>query len=444
MQRIGVIGFGFSGLMVVANLVRRAVAPFTLYILDEKHDGVGVAYSTQNPKHLLNVRAGNLSAFADKPEDFVQWLSSADAAVAKTKLGLKHNYTAIDFAPRALYGAYLAAIWHGTQEMAAQKNIQLKLVPSRTVAVQTGNDIALLTERGDAIAVDKIVLASGHETKAIFPQVKSPNIIQNPWNAALDAAATWASPVLLIGSGLTAIDMVLSLRRAGYAGEIILTSRRGMMPQMHAIPSAIASFSAEEIAAAKTLRAMLRLLRKKIRECGEWRVAVDALRPHTQILWQRLSPREQQRFLWFLLPIWGVHRHRMAPEIAAVMTSEIAAAKARLVIGKKLEVTAEEGELKVQLGAEVIHPSRIINCTGFELSLAQSHNPLLKQLLANQRVEAHVTGLGIVADPHCRAWGNLHPSLYAIGSLLTGQLLESTAIPELRAQAQHIAASLTQ
>ena len=429
--------------MAAANLVRLGESPLTLYLIDENHDALGVAYGTTNPEHLLNVRASNMSAFADQPEHFVQWLGGSEAAAKKAAFGLEKKYEAGDFVPRMLYGDYLQSIWQETQQRAAAKNIQLKLVPTRAVAVQGGSEgteIAIFTERGDAIAIDNIILALGHETKAIFPEIRQAAMLQNPWGTgAFDGAANWSSPVLLIGTGLTAIDVMLSLRRAGYAGEIVMASRRGMMPQMHAVPTAICSFTAEEISNAKTLSTMLKMLRTKIAACGDWRAAIDALRPHTQTLWQRLTSREQQRFLTQLLPIWNVHRHRCAPEIAAAMHEEIMRSKTRLVSGKKIAVREEAGQLYVALGKEKIAPSRIINCTGFELNLARSSNLLLRQLLATGMVEAHATGQGIAADKYGRAWGNAYPQLYAIGSLLTGQLLESTAVPELRQQAQQVA-----
>lgn len=442
-MRIAVIGFGFSGLMAAVNLIRAAKNPLTLYIIDEEADGRGTAYSTTNPEHLLNVAASNMSAFADVPEHLVQWFATADAAAAKARLKLTVDYTPGDFIPRALYGEYLQSIWREAQEIAAHKNLSIKLVPTQAVAITKSEEIAVLTQRGDAIAVDTIILAVGHEHKNILPHLKTADIVQDIWAPdALANAKEWASPVMLMGTGLTAIDMVLSLRRAQYAGEIIIASRRGLMPRVHAPHASIFSFSETEIAAYKNLRGMLHMVRSKIAEHGDWRAVFDALRPYTQSMWQRLVPRDQQRFLSRLAPLWGVHRHRMAPQIAAVVEAEMAARKTRILASKKLDVRLENGALHVAALAETFTPSHILNCTGLELNLAKSSNALLKQLLADGMVEAHVTGLGVVADKNQRAWGALYPNLYVIGSLLTGQLLESTAVPELRIEADAVTALL--
>jgi uncharacterized NAD(P)/FAD-binding protein YdhS len=439
-MRVGIIGFGFAGLMAASNLMRLTKNPLTFYIIDDHADGFGAAYSTTNPEHLLNVRASGMSAWLDAPDDFVQWLRTPEAASKRAKHGIKAEIAASDFAPRVLYSAYLQHQWQATQALAATKQCDIKLVPSRAVAIQKTDGMAILTERGDAMAVDRIILAAGHEVKAIFPQVKSTHIIQNPWAVdALKGAKKWASPVMLMGAGLTAVDMVLSLRRAGYKGEIIATSRRGWLPQTHAEPNAVFAFTAEEIAAQQRLSQWVRLVRKKIREVGDWRVVLDALRPHTHAIWQRLGTGDQQRFLSQLLPLWNVHRHRMAPEIAACIDTEIAAKKLRVLASKHMQVRSDGDLLSVATLGERFTPSRIINCTGMEMNLARSSSLLLKQLLADGQVETHANGLGVATDRYRCAWGTLHPNLYVIGSLLTGQLLESTAVPELRAQAAGIA-----
>ncbi len=435
-MRIAIIGFGFSGLMSAANLIRNAAGDLTLYIIDAKMDGRGTAYSTTNPEHLLNVAASNMSAFAESPDHLVTWLATPDAAAAKAGLKLTKDYGPGNFIPRALYGAYLASIWRETQELASAKKLAIKLVPTNAVAVTKNEEIAVLTARGDAIAVDRIILAVGHEPKAIFPHIRSSAIVQDIWaQGALAGAANWASPVLMLGTGLTSIDMLLSLRRAGYAGQIIMTSRRGLLPQAHAPKTSIFSFNEAEIAALKTLPQMMRVLRRSIRQHGDWRAVFDALRPHTQTLWKKLTPREHALFFSRVLPQFSVHRHRMAPEIAAVVTAEITAAKTRILASRNLSVAIKDDRLQVNLNGESFTPSHILNCAGLELNLARSSNCLLKQLLADGMVEAHVSGLGVAADQKHRAWGVLYPDLTIIGSLLTGQLLESTAVPELRVQA---------
>ncbi len=433
--------------MVAAQLVRRAARDTTLYIIAPDITGHGLAYGTRNTAHLLNVPAGRMGAFADAVDGFYRWLSTPAAALAKQQLRLTQEYRDTDFVPRALYGAYLTDIWRETQEIAAQHGCILKLVETTATRIRTEGELAVLTARGDAIAVDKVVLATGNETKPIWPQVKSAQVIQSPWAAeAFVGAAQWASPVLLFGAGLTAVDTLMTLRGAGYMGEVVACSRHGRWPAGHVRDLPPVAFAPEEIAAPKTLQHLLRLVRSNIAELGEWRGVIDALRPHTQALWQRFTPREQQRFLRRLLSVWNVHRHRMAPEIAATIAAETMKGNLRLRAVHDVQPQVNDGVLQVTLdtarGQEMLTPSRVINCTGSELAVSKSANVLLKQALADHVLEPHVNGLGVSVDLHHRAWGAAHPNLYVIGTWMTGQLLESTAVPELRGQAAAIAAQI--
>lgn len=416
MSGIAIIGFGFSGLMLVANLVRRASESIEIYIIDPALNARGMAYSTPYREHLLNVRAGNMHAFADEKDHFTQWLAQHHP-----------HYTPQDFVPRMIYGDYLESIWNSTQELAAEKKIFLKLVPSTAVAVKLhGDALAVLTERGDAIAVQQAVLATGNEVKPAQAPIE--RVLQEPWApGALAQAAKEQGPILLVGTGLTAVDMVLALRAEGYAGSIIAYSRNGLLPQPHRDYGPAAALDAGEVNALQTLRQWSGWLRRMTR--GEWRGVIDGLRPFTQSSWQKLRTRQQQIFFCRAASFWSVHRHRMAPQIAQQLQHEIGAGALHVVNRAKFKTLNQS-------------PTLAINCTGSELNVQRSASPLVKNLLAQGLIEPHGNGVGIAVDAHCRAWGEAYPRLFSIGALMTGQLLESTAVPELRVQAREIAEAL--
>ena len=444
-KRIAVIGFGFSGLLVVANLVRNAITGTTIYIIADDLSARGLAYSTTNTQHLLNVPTGKMGAFPDDIEGFLKWQHTPDAALAKQQLHLDKDYTTSDFAPRALYAKYLESVWIETQEIAAQQDIYIKLVEASATAIQRSSELAVLTTRGDAIAVDDIVLATGNETKPVLPQLPVGHVVQNPWTKdAFAGAASWNAPVLLMGVGLTAVDTILALRSNGYTGEIIAFSRNGLLPKAHTPATRIFAFEKDALLTHRTVAEVMQYVRNTIAEQdGEWRVVIDALRPYTQLLWQRFSAIDKQHYLDELLTLWNVHRHRMAPEIAAAMNAEIEQGTTRIVASKTMNAEIRDERLVVNLNGVTLTPSRIINCTGPQLNVEKSSSTLLKQLVADGILESHATGLGIAADPQQRAWGNAHPHVYAMGGLLTGQLLETTAVPELRTQAAQLASDLT-
>ena len=425
MARVAILGFGFSGLMVVANLVRSATRPLEIYIISPDASGLGIAYSTTHLGHLLNVPAGRMGAFADDVGGFHAWLQTQTT---------HQHFTPADFVPRAIYGQYLQSIWRDTQEMAVQKKLMLKMVPATATHMATGDELAVRTDRGDNIAVDEIVLATGHEMQPVLTHLPADKVIQNPWVPdAFAAAKNWASPVMLMGAGLTAIDVLLSLRAAGYAGEVIMVSRHGLLPQVHASISQPHAFDKDVWLAAPSLLKWMRMLRHAA-ATHEWRAVVDSIRPHTAQLWQRLTTREQQRFMRRLMSFWNVHRHRMAPEIAAQVQAEMAAGTLRVVKNKQIDAVIANDKLTPD--------HTVINCTGPKMNVAKSTKPLLKQALADGVIEQHATKAGIAVDPEYRAWGAAYPRLSVIGSLMTGQFLESAAVPELRVQAAVIAARM--
>lgn len=418
-ETIGIVGFGFSGLMVLANLLRRAQAPLTVYIIDPTLDARGLAYRTPYEAHRLNVRAAQMGAWADRIGDFADWLATQEAA-----------YGPEDFAPRRLYGEYLASLWQQAQEAASAKGIALKLVPSEAVAVRRqGAGFAVTTARGDAIALGQLVLATGNEMKPM-PALAEVPMLQQPWaDGALAEAAKSPGPIALLGTGLTAVDVLLALRKEGYSGLVLGCSRHGLLPQAHRNDVPPYGIDAASVLRFTSLREAVRWMRVQVAAVPDWRMAVDALRPHTQRIWQQWPLAVQRRFLQRMATFWNVHRHRMAPEIAAQVAAERLQGTFKLVTPR---------------GLKAQHPALVINCTGPQLDVRQSRMALWKSLLAEGLVEPHATGLGIAVDARQRAWGQGHPRLYAVGSMLTGHYLESTAVPELRVQAAIVGEALCQ
>lgn len=406
MQRVGILGFGFSGNLTLAHLVRGR-EPREIYVIDPLLDGRGIAYRTPYDAHLLNVRAGNMSAFPDAPEDFLRWLHSQ-------QLG----YQATDFVPRRIYGDYLDHVWQQSQSLAAQHGHRIRLVPSEAVAIDA--QLNVTTARGDAIALEALILATGNEFLLKPSPIAAP-MLQDPWQqGALAQAATSVGPILLFGSGLTAVDMVLALRAEGFSGPIAMHSRHHLLPRPHR--DGVVAQAVPFDTLPQTLAGWRSWRKNTARGAADWRHAIDGLRPHTQLAWQRLSTKEKSRFFRRLASFWNVHRHRMAPQIAQRIEAEIAAGQ--LTFGRRSDAVLA------------------INCTGPELRPEKSARPLIKSLLSEGLIEPHATSIGIAVDSQCRAWGRAYPKLFTIGSPMTGQLLESTAVPELRVQAQTIAEAL--
>ena len=134
---ISIIGAGFCGAMLLANIVKKASVPLNIAVIDKSSvQAKGVAYSTDDPSHLLNVRAIRMGAYDKDPEQFFRWLSANESEWRK----LDHSFSKfkIDpqgYMPRKIYGAYLESLWKETLEMAGKKNIQVSILNQEAINI---------------------------------------------------------------------------------------------------------------------------------------------------------------------------------------------------------------------------------------------------------------------------------------------------------------------
>jgi len=249
---VAIVGAGFSGTMVAAHLARRGIPS----ILIEPRDaaGQGTAFSTRDPAHLLNVPAGNMSAWPERPDDFSDRAGSREC-----------------FAERRLFGSYLREILGEALENGAS------VVPDRAVAAtREGSSWTLALEGGGRVEADALVLAIGNQLPAGLPQSKGAGdrLISDPWGpqarAAIEDSAAQNLDILILGTGLTMVDVVLSLHSAGHQGRILALSRRGLAPRSHSHADP-APVEYEDVPSGSA-RALTSWLRSRSREVG-WRAA---------------------------------------------------------------------------------------------------------------------------------------------------------------------------
>ena len=332
------------------------------------------------------------------------------------------------------------------------------------IALQPNGDRAVVClNSGATLTADRVVLALGNlppknPTVADPVFYQSRRYIRSAWTASELSDLPADAPVLLIGSGLTAIDTILTLQQQGHQGKIQLVSRRGLLPQSHQshpLPTAFDRLDWD--ATPKTVRSLLRQVRQTvdaaIAQGGDWWQVLDALRPQTQALWQQLSPTEQRRFLRHLRPYWDVHRHRLAPAIAQTIDRLRESGQLQLVAGR-IQAYQEDAE-----GVNVVIRPRgsrdsvslrshlVVNCTGSESDYRKVAQPLIQNLLAEGLSRPDRLSLGLDVDATgalISATGRTSDWLYTLGSPQKGRLWETTAVPELREQASQLAQRLYQ
>jgi len=424
-RRVAVVGGGAAGALQALHLERAGIAEIVL-IERAREPGRGVAYSTSRPEHLLNVPARRMSALADDPDHFTRWYSARAGGGEE------------DFAPRMLYGDYLTGLLAATAT---------KSVRGEAVGLADG----VLLADGRWIEADAVVLAPGNLKPAtppgIDPEALGPLWVDDPWAEGIGEGLGAGDVVLLVGTGLTAVDAALTLEATGFAGRIVALSRRGLAPRAHGPREPVVG-GCEALPPACV--ALLRRVRARSAAIG-WRSAVHELRPVTEQVWGAADLVERRRFLRHLRPWWDVHRHKVAPAVGETIEAMQGAAKLAVAAGKLVSAEADGDRATVRFRArgkaevETLRVARIVNCTGPELDIVRSGEPLLCALVAAGRIRPDPLKIGIDVDADCRtrnADGNASDSLYAIGPMTRGTFWESVAVPDIRTQAARVAARL--
>lgn len=426
---VAIVGGGFSGTILAAQLARRGIG--SVLIDGSGRAGKGVAYSTTEAAHLLNVRAEGMSAWAGEPNDFARRFEAEGGDPR-------------GFAQRRFFAQYLGEI---LDEAVASGCVEV-VHSSATGAEPSDGGWRVMLGDGSVVRADAVALAIGNqepEGLRAFAGVGD-RFIANPWGAEARAAenelAATGGAALLVGTGLTMVDVVLSLDAAGYQGNIVALSRRGQAPRSHADYSA-APVDAAEVPQGR-VAAIWRWLRRRSVQFG-WRAAVDGLRPHSHRLWQSLDPEEQRRFLRHARPWWDVHRHRIAPDVAVTVQRLVAEGRLQIVAGRIVSASKSADGMEVEFRRRGrAEPERMefayaFNCTGPLHSIEHTRDPLLRTVLDTRAARPDHLGMGLEVDENSRAGERL----WALGPLTKGRYWEIVAVPDIREQAAVVAEDIT-
>ncbi|WP_420146462.1 FAD/NAD(P)-binding protein [Sphingobium sp.] len=436
-DHVAIIGGGFSGALLAINLLRHGDARVTLVERRPERLGRGLAYGAAQADHVLNVRAANMSALPDQSRHFAQWLSAA-------RQGQDGS-----FATRRDYGAYLCALLEQARDMAGPR---FQIVQDEAIDLNVAQDSAFATLRsGETVAADAVVIAPGnlppHDLPA-FAGLDCPAYVNDPWATDIAADLGPDDMVMLLGSGLTAVDCALSLNSAGFTGRIMALSRRGLSPHAHA-PAPPYALRNERPAG--PVSQITRAVRDRATEIG-WRNAVDELRPFTADMWRAASADERRRFLRHMRPYWDVHRHRIAPPVAERLDSMRAQGQLLVRAAKVMSATPDDRDLIVGLrprgSAETdrIKVRRVVNCTGPLGDLRKAADPLLHNLFKSGSIRPDALAIGIDVDRQCRAIaanGQAQDRLHVVGPMTRGAHWEIVAVPDIRRQVWSLARELT-
>jgi len=447
MKKISIIGSGATGTLLAVNLIKHNKGQALQINLIEKKGNVGpgVAYSTVTDFHLLNVPANKMGAFPDDLEHFYRWLTSKG-----------YDFFANDFVPRKFYGEYLRETF---SEVLKDKdpNVSVNLFDDEAVDILVDADqTQVILSSGEIVYSDKVILAFGnflppHPNVADLSFARSEKYFRDPWSVNILDKIETADDVFIIGTGLTAIDTVLSLYHSRHTGKIFLFSTRGLLPAVHKLGFVYPSFE-EELLPQTRITALLKTVRRHVRiakkQNSDWRAVIDSLRPHTQAIWLNLPVAEKRYFMQHLSRYWNAMRHRMPSDCAKIVADMQAQNKLHILKGRlrKIETNDRFNLTFATNGKESsLAADAVVNCIGSESNFSKIDFPLVKNLVGKGLIKPDVLNLGIDATPDGQTInkkGMRSGRIFTIGTALKGVLWESTAIPEIRSQAHRLALSL--
>ncbi|WP_342363086.1 FAD/NAD(P)-binding protein [Terrarubrum flagellatum] len=441
-KHVIIVGGGASGTLMACHLLRDHRDEFVVTLVERRAQvGPGIAYSTVNPEHLLNVRAGNMSAYADDQDHFWRWLS--EQADRRSLCPDPHC-----FVQRRLYGEYMTSLL----DAHSREGDRLNIVRGECLSVtEKPNGVAVAMADGSTHIGSFAVLATGNDAYGDFDKES----YASPWLEATGSAGSDSDqPILVLGTGLTMVDYVLSAVGAGYGGRIVALSRRGLLPRVHK-PAEIARISKDEVPFGKPPGHFCRWLRKRITdhtlEGGDWRGVIDGLRPYTQEIWRTFSQAARRRFLEHARSWWDVHRHRMAPEIASSLQAMLGMRRLRIVAAKITEVAHLQSGYRVSYqrrGGGAVESDtfwKIVDCRGLVTDPSRSSNPVIRSLLSSGAARPDPLRIGISVSADCAiesASGAPSRRIFAIGPLTRAALWECIAIPDIRMQCGDLARHL--
>jgi uncharacterized NAD(P)/FAD-binding protein YdhS len=452
-QTFAVVGAGASGTLVAAQLLRRA-EPGSRVVLVERSGafGPGVAYSSTSDAHRLNVAAAQMAPLPKDPQAFFRWSRDRlDAAAPE------------DFLPRRLFGEYLVDLLEGC-ERAAAGVVALERCADEVVALPRSPDDGarrrLVLRSARSIDADQVVLALGNSSPAAptgLPReiVESPHFLPDPWAPGALRASRADQTVLLLGTGLTMVDVALELGVGG--GPVMYAmSRSGLLPRVHQRHPSPGGPPPLDASTPPSLDALVAVLTSEVVVADgrgdDWRPLIDSLRPISNELWRGLGTADRLRFQREYGRLWSVHRHRMAPQVGEALQRLVEKGRLRVQAATLETARIREGRVDV----DVVHPGepvparfrvdRIVNCTGPLHDPGRIGTPLVQDLVRSGSVRSNDLGAGFDTDPVGTVIGRRGDrvaGLYAIGPLRDGGLLETTAVPEIGQQARALATEIT-
>jgi uncharacterized NAD(P)/FAD-binding protein YdhS len=449
---VAIVGGGFCGTLAAIRLLTAARRGGTslplgsrIVLIEPARPGQGLAYRRGPDFWRLNVPAERMSAFTERPDDFLRWARARDSEVAPG-----------DFLPRAWYGDYLADRLALAQQR-SPRWLQIEHILDRATGLSVDDGIARIKlSDGEILEADRVLLALGNSSNAgPVSGLGVGEVVANAWNLTwIEKLPTYVPRVLLIGSGLTMIDIALAVAEQRPDTRMLAISRHGLLPQPHAESHGVdpsAKFDAAALLAHGPLHKRLREFRSRLAG-SDWRTAIQSVREALPALWQTTPRALRARFLRHLRAWWDVHRHRVPQNSLSRIeklrqTKHLQIEAGRIVSTRRIKdgtVVSWRPRGSSKLCEELV--DAVVNVTGPNSDPRRATCPLVQSLLSQGLAKPDAFGLGWETDEEGRLLdceGAASTVLYYSGPLLRACHWEATAVPELRVHVDRTATAIT-
>lgn len=452
-----IIGGGLSGTMLAVQLLRLPGQRHILVIEPRAELGRGEAYSAVELGHTLNGNAARMSVDPDNADDLTQWLTGYLDAGGWPQAHQQPVPISELFPPRGIFGVYAQQRLAEAKALSASTVEHIRAEVVDLIVDETSTRLTL--DNGQQLRGAYAVLATGMFPAARTPQTESSGLnaaAVDPWDVQAMTRIDPQSTVLIIGSGLTMVDAVVSLEQAGHRGPIEIFSRHGLLPHVRRQPPSWEDF----LAADPSLRSPRQLLREVRRQCRiaqaqgiDWQAPLDTVRAHIGRLWSQAGEREKRQFVRHVRPWWESHHHRSPPLSAQLVARLQEEGRLRIQAASFKGLVASDDAVTINVrrrGEQVVTQvsgAALINSSGIEYDWRRVARPLPQQLLKRGLIQPGPLALGIAADVSgavVDAEGKVSQRLFAMGPPLRGMWWESTAVTDVAIQAKALAARLTQ
>ncbi|KOF13381.1 hydroxyacylglutathione hydrolase [Ensifer adhaerens] len=453
---VAIIGGGFTGAALAANLARNTAGRAVDIVVFEPRArlGAGLAYDTFDPAHRINVPAARMSLVPDDPDDFLHWLA-AEGEPRDDPDALAEDGNL--YPRRAVFGRYVSD-FIAPHLKAGQVHHRRERVGQ---IVRVGDQWRGHADGGTDILADIPIVATTHPAPCAPQNIAKvlaghPRYVADSTLQGAQSVIRGDDRVLVIGNGLTAADVIASLRRSGHRGPITAISRRGLRSRGHATTAQepFGDFVTEPPQTARSLLRQVRIaLQQAPAEGRSWHAVFDALRAQGGDIWRALPIAERKRLVRHLRPYWDVHRFRVAPQIDAVIAQGLEHGDVR-VLGGSIGKIDHDGET---IAAEVRHrhtgKREQLVFDACVITTGPAHTGILRSqrwladLADAGYLQLDTVGLGLACDEQSRATnrdGNGDDTLFIAGPLARGTFGELMGLPQVNDHAIFVADQIAQ